>query len=471
MTVAPTHEMARDDDRVSALVIVVARRDVRGAVGAAAAAEIIMMDCSLSMDRHQKLPQAKQAVHAAIDALADGTYFAVIAGNHAATQVYPRSGLQRASGRARAEAKVCVSNMEADGGTAMSTWLTMAANLFEQAPDTVRHAVFYTDGINESEKPDKLRSALRACQDLFVCDVRGVGEDWDQRQLQRIADALHGQVAAIINIGDLREDFTRLTEHAQGRIVSRAYLRLKLDHRFTLESITQITPTRNDLTGHCRPRDGGVVDVPLLGWAEESRDYLLVLGADHSALPYEEVRAARVDIVAEQDSDKTLVPCATPVPVIVKRLPYRGTPDVPDTVTRAGEMERLTQATRAGVDAYERGDQAGALRELTIAADIARRLGATGHLERLRRLVTIDEFERVRLRSDIGRGDLLITGTGAAHHHDVPTSGMALPAPLAPERALVTRICPRGHKTTGPVVRHCEEAGCGHEFNDDPDQG
>lgn len=474
LTVDATHELAREDDRVGALVTVAARQGERGAVAAAAAAEIIIMDRSLSMAADGKLPQAKQAVQAAIDALADGTYFAVIAGNHAAKQLYPGGGrLQRAASRVRAEAKVQVSNMDADGGTAMSTWLTLAAELFEQVPDTVRHAVLYTDGINESERPDKLKSALRACRDRFICDVRGVGKDWNQRQLQRIADALQGQVAAIINIGDLREDYTRLMEHAQGRIVSRAYLRLRLDRRFELESIRQTMPTQNDLTGHCLPQDGGVIDVPLLGWGEESRDYLLVLSVDHSALPFEEVRAARVDIVAEQAGDKTLASCATPVPVVVKRLPYRGAPDIPESVTRAGDMVQLAGATRAGVDAYERGDQAAALRELTIAVDISRRLGATAHLGRLMRLVTIDEFERVRLRPDISQGDLLITRTGAAHHHDVPVPGAALLVPPPAEQVRVTRTCPRGHKTTGRVVRHCEEAGCDHEFNDDadPDQG
>jgi hypothetical protein len=44
------------------------------------------------------------------------------------------------------------------------------------------------------------------------------------------------------------------------------------------------------------------------------------------------------------------------------------------------------------------------------------------------------------------------------------------PQPPVGER-LVRRVCPAGHLTIGPVVRYCEEPGCGHEFSDDPGRG
>ena len=485
LTVDATSDLARDTDRVGALVTVNAQLSERGAAAAADAAEIVIMDRSLSMNRQGKLQQAKGAVEAAIDALADGTYFTVIAGNHDAGQVYPGGGkLECVSARAKTEAKVRVSNLAAAGGTAMGTWLTLADQLFGQVPDAVRHAVLYTDGSNEHETTEQLGSALRACRDHFVCDVRGVGTDWDQRELRLIAGALQGKVEAIIDIADLRMDFTRLMEHARRLLVPETYLRLTLDPRFRLEAVRQIRPIENDLTGHRMPQDGGVADIPLLAWGEETRDYLVVLRVDPGSLPYDdEVRAARVDVVAARLTGGALVPCAAAAAVTVRRQSHRDSGPANVAVTQAEDLVRLGEATRAGIDAYQRGDTKTTVRELTAAAGIARRLGASAHLARLRRLVTIDEYGEVRLRPGISRADLLVTDTGTVDHRGVrqpaaqlpgappterDTSGQEPPAedrppagqgPLAAE-GLVRRVCPRGHVTEAPVVRYCEEQGC-----------
>src|SRR5262249_19007369 len=56
---------------------------------AAQAVEVIVMDRSWSMHRDEKLDEAKRAVNTAIDALRDGTYFAVISGNDRAELIYP----------------------------------------------------------------------------------------------------------------------------------------------------------------------------------------------------------------------------------------------------------------------------------------------------------------------------------------------------------------------------------------------
>lgn len=476
LTVDATCELARDADRVSALVTVTARPSEHGALAAAGTAEVIIMDRSLSMHRHAKLQQAKRAVEAAIDALSDGTLFAVVGGTHTAEQVYPASGLQRASEKAKAEAKARVRNLTAAGGTALGSWLTLAAGLLSQAPDAVRHAVLYTDGINEHETPEQLEEALRACRGQFVCDVRGVGTDWDQRELLRIGDALQGQAEAIIDVADLRADLAQLMAHAQQLLVPRASLRLTLDRRFRLESVRQVRPTEHDLTGQVVPQDDGISDIPLLGWGEETRDYLVVLRTDPAALPREEVRAARVDMIADPAPGQQPVPCATPAAVTVRRLAYGADPSINLSVQQVEDLIQLSAVERAGIEAYERGDHNLAVRELTVAVGIARRLGAAQHLARLRRLVTIDEHEEVRLRPDIGRADLLITCTGTVNHQDVPrpeapsgTQPPSLPGPRPADPVPARHTCPLGHVTIGTVVRYCEEAGCDHQFSHDPE--
>lgn len=496
LTVDAAHDLARDTDRVGALLTVEATQSEGSPAAVAGIAEILIMDRSQSMIREGKLQQAKRAVEAAIDTLVDDTYFAVIAGNHTAEQVFPGGGgLERASARAKLSAKVQVSNVGAVGGTAMGTWLTLADQLFGQVPGSVRHAVLYTDGINEHETAAELESTLSGCRDRFMCDVRGVGVDWEQRELQRIADALQGKVGAITDIADLRADFTSLMEHAQRRLVPETYLRLTLDRRFRLEEVRQIRPTENDLTSHGIPEDGGVVDIPLLAWGEETRDYRVVLRFEPGTLPYgDRVRAARVDMVTGRDATESSALCATPVAVTVRRQPYRGPGPVSLSVTRAEDLTSLSIATQDGIDALRRGDRGSAVFALTTAVGIARRLGASEHMDRLLRLVTVDEHGQVRLRPDISDADMLVTETGSVHHQGVPLRPQQISGPrpeqepaaqglagqvqaeqarLEPlaEPRLVSRVCPRGHVTVAPVVKYCEEQDCDHDFTRDPDPG
>jgi Mg-chelatase subunit ChlD len=491
LTVDAAHDLARDTDRVGALLTVEAQRSEGGPATMAGIAEILIMDRSQSMIKEGKLQQAKRAVEAAIDALADGALFAVIAGNHTAEQICPGDGkLERVSARSKVQAKVRVSNLGAVGGTAMGTWLTVADQLFGQVPGSVRHAVLYTDGINEHETAAELESVLHACRDHFMCDVRGVGVDWDQRELQRIADALQGKVEAITDIADLRADFTNLMEHAKRLLVPETYLRLTLDRRFRLEEVRQIRPTENDLTGHRIPQDGGIVDIPLLAWGEETRDYRVVLRVEPSTLPYGDyVRAARVDMVTGHHAAESLAPCAVPAAVTVRRQPNRGRGDISLSVTRAEDLTSLSKATQDGIEACRRGDTKTAIRELTVAVGIARRLGASAHMARLLRLVTVDEHGKVRLRADISLADMLITETGSVHHQGVSLRPDPVPEPgpeqepAAAQRSawqgepgpagpgLVRRTCPRGHVTIAPVIKYCEEQECDHDFTRDPDPG
>src|SRR4051812_50071860 len=85
------------------------------------AAEIIIIDTSGSMVfPSAKLRAARQATGAALDALRDGTLFAVIAGNETAREIYPRHGrLVPASVVTREAAKRMVAGLDATGGAAV----------------------------------------------------------------------------------------------------------------------------------------------------------------------------------------------------------------------------------------------------------------------------------------------------------------------------------------------------------------
>ena len=135
-----------------------------GTAGAASAtgtvAEIVMVDTSGSM-QGPSIDAAKYAAQVAVDQIADGTWFAIIGGSHVAQRAFPYPNapvaiVQMEPG-ARREAKRAISLMSASGGTAMSTWLRLADQVFAQVPQaTQRHAILLTDGKNESEPREAL---------------------------------------------------------------------------------------------------------------------------------------------------------------------------------------------------------------------------------------------------------------------------------------------------------------------------
>ena len=98
---------------------------VAGAPAAGRLAEVIMLDCSGSMGAPaSKLFQARRAAIAAIDALADGVLFAIVAGTHEARMIYPdREELVEMNPRRREAARRQLQRIGASGGTSMSHWL------------------------------------------------------------------------------------------------------------------------------------------------------------------------------------------------------------------------------------------------------------------------------------------------------------------------------------------------------------
>ncbi len=190
------------------------------------AAEIVIIDTSGSMDG-EKIRAARQAAAAAIEQVLDGTWFAVIAGTERADKVFPYpnavSPMVRMEPGARAAAQQAVSGLRAGGGTAIGSWLRLATQLLGAVPSLVqRHAILLTDGKNQSESVAALGAAVREAQEVFQCDCRGVGADWDVAELRGVATALLGTVDLIPKPEAMAESFATLMRQAMGRGVARA---------------------------------------------------------------------------------------------------------------------------------------------------------------------------------------------------------------------------------------------------------
>lgn len=206
-------DLAVGADRVEALITVkaspglladpsVADMAVASAAAADAAgarlAEVLIMDRSMSMQADNKIPEASRAACAAIDALPDGALLGIIVGNHRARPLYPAAGgLAVVSADAWTDARQRVMALLPDGGTRIGRWLTAAAGAFAavSAAGGVRHAVLCTDGKNEHETLAKLDAALARARTGSPARC-GFGQDWDYREVRRVADALGGEAAA-----------------------------------------------------------------------------------------------------------------------------------------------------------------------------------------------------------------------------------------------------------------------------------
>lgn len=456
-------DLAFDDEQVYALVTVRAR-SAAGTPSGPPAAEVLIMDRSLSMSRHGKLSEAKLAMCAAVDAVREGTYLGIVAGHHEAEVIYPGGGgLARVDHAARAAAKDRILSQLPGGGTAIGTWLDCAERLFAAAPEpgAVRHAMLYTDGKDESETPGQLEAALARCADRFVCDARGLGEDWNYQDLLRITEALHGDARAVLGVADLTRDFVQLMESARRIVVPRVYLGLRLPNRFRLGSVRQTRPVEADLTAQ-QQRHGDETHVPLGSWAPEDRQYLVALRFDPDAVPVgEDVRAAVITLRAERP-EAGREPCAAAQALVVRR---RGTPNLPlrrpESHTRVENLRELGMAMRACADAHqgERYDEAD--RELRGALALATALGDAARLRLLHDVSVTGPDGRPQVRRDAGRGQMQRLGLESARTGALDAAHLTAP----PAGSASRRVCPRcGTVTAGWRVRHCEE--CGHAFDE-----
>jgi hypothetical protein len=259
---------------------------------------VIMVDCSGSMDYPPaNMRGAREATAAAIDTVRDGVHFAVVAGTHRATEIFPGGGRLATAGPAtRAEAKDALRKLGAGGGTAIGTWLRLARELLASADVSIRHGILLTDGRNEHESPEDLRAALDDCAGHFTCDARGVGTKWEVKEVTGIASALLGSADIVADPAGLTTDFTQMMEKAMGKEVADVSLRVWTPMGAEIAYLKQVAPTIEDLTGRRTDSGARSGDYPTGSWGDESRDYHLCVRVPDADVG-QEMLAARVSLI------------------------------------------------------------------------------------------------------------------------------------------------------------------------------
>lgn len=372
------------------------------------AAVAIMVDCSGSMDYPPaKMRGARDATAAAVDALRDGTHFAVIGGTHVAKEVYPGGGrLAVADATTREQAKQALRRLSAGGGTAIGTWLRLADQLLNSADVTIRHGILLTDGRNEHESPQDLRAALEACAGRFTCDARGVGTDWEVKEVTGIASALLGTADIVADPAHLAADFTRMMETAMGKEVADVSLRVWTPVGTAIRFVKQVAPTVEDLTARraeAGPRAG---DYPTGSWGDESRDYHLCVQVPPAGLG-QEMLAARVSLVVPKpDGSIQNLGAQGLVRAVWTDDMTASTSISPQVAHYTGQAE-LAQAIQQGLDLRKAGDFDGATAKLGRAVQLASASGNADTAKLLAKVVDVVDAATgtVRLKTKVAEAD------------------------------------------------------------------
>lgn len=378
--------LSPDATRVDAIITVTAERGERAPV--IPAAQVLLIDRSGSM-AGRRIEAAREAAAAAVRTMPDGTLFAVVSGGDDARNVYPGKGLAVAERATREAALKAIRLISADSLTHMSTWLAEARDLLRGARATVKHAILLTDGEN-GEPRGVLEKTLRACKGEFVCDARGVGEDWRATELRLIADTLGGSADGLVDPGGLAAEFASITAATVGRIAGDVALRLWTPPDATIVSLREVWPRSRDL-GEPRRVDRFTRDHATGAWGAESRDFHLVASLPSGPVGDERLLArvavvaggvvrAQALITAERTTDVTLAAAIDP-----KVAHYR-------------DQRVLATAIRAGLAAHRSGDAVTAAAELGRAVRLAAGSGNEEALATLSSLVEIDDAATGRVR-------------------------------------------------------------------------
>ncbi|MFI7315976.1 VWA domain-containing protein [Streptomyces venezuelae] len=374
------------------------------------AAVAIMVDCSGSMDYPPtKMRGARDATAAAIDALRDGVHFAVIGGTHVAKEVYPGGGRLAVAGpQTRELAKQALRRLSAGGGTAIGTWLRLADRLLASADvpaSAVRHGILLTDGRNEHESPEDLRAALDSCAGRFTCDARGVGTDWEVKEVTGIASALLGTADIVADPAALSADFTQMMEAAMGKEVADVSLRLWTPVGVEIKFVKQVAPTVEELTDRrteAGPRAG---DYPTGSWGDESRDYHICVQVPGAELG-QEMLAARVSLVVPREDGSVQTLSQGLVRAVWTDDMAASTSINPQVAHYTGQAE-LAQVIQQGLDARKSGDVDGATAKLGRAVQLASASGNADTAKLLSKVVDVVDAAAgtVRLKAKVAEAD------------------------------------------------------------------
>jgi len=390
--------------RVDAILQVTA--GPKTAPGASGAGPLVMgfiIDKSGSMSGG-RIESVKRAVWQAISMMDSRSWFFVVAFD-AQAQLVVR-GVQATDENKRL-ASQALSSIQAGGGTAMSTGLEVARQVFAAAPDAIRQAVFLTDGKNESEQPGAVRAELARCVGTYECDCWGVGTDWRVGEVEEISRALLGKASLIPEPAGIEAAFRGAMEKASAKSVKDVRLRIWTPVGAETVFVKQVNPTIDDLTSRAKVVSPQIKEYNTGAWGSgETRDFQVAVTVKPGNVN-DEMLAARPSIVFLESGPGGWIEQETKLPEA--RLFANLTQDdalssrIDHHVAHYSGQDELAHAIEAGLDAREHGQEAAATQFLGKAVKLAHASNNLAMTQRLAKVVEVVDPSKgtVRLRKEV----------------------------------------------------------------------
>ena len=388
---------------------------------------VFIIDKSGSM-QGLAIDSVRQAVQRGIELCDPDMTIAVVAFDEMASiLVRP----QKADERGQAEAARNLQLLHAGGGTAFSSGLDLARQIFDQYPNAIRRAIFLTDGFNETERPGRFEPVLRSCVGVFECDCWGLGTKWRVGEVQDVARRLNGKASLIPGPAEIESTFQSAIQKAASKAVADVRLRLWTPQTSQVRLVKQMNPTIEDLTAAGNRTGPQVVEFGIGSWAPgESRDYQLDLRVTTGGIG-EELLAVRPSVVFRQDGQEREVRPASGRVVVTWTTDEALSSRINPRVAHYTGQEELAEAIQAGLQARERGDDDAATHLLGKAVKLAAESGNDEMTARLNKVVDIQDAATgtVRLKRGVAEAatmDLELESTTtkrAAHRPSSPVAG------------------------------------------------
>lgn len=397
--------LAPGSDRVDAILTVSATTggDTPTTPAAGNAVIGLIIDVSGSMDG-ERMDSVKMATRQAIQMLQEThSFFVVTFSDHpnVVCDVAPAT----AANKSRADA--AVRRLEARGGTAMSTGLNLARQEFMKIPGAIRQALFLTDGKNNDDDERRLDSILAECDGVFQCECRGVGTDWQVKQLQKISAKLLGTAKIIADPAGIEDDFRQTLLGSLSRAVNDVRLRLWTPKTVRIVSVKQMSPEITQLTDRRFAVDAQSGDYPTGAWGAESRDYHIAMQFDAPGAVGDEMLACRPSL-AYYEGGQLVEVKAPEARVLTSWTDDEGlSTRINDHVAHYTGQEELAQAIQKGLEARANGQMDVATALLGKAAKLAHESNNEDTTRRLAKVVDIVDAGEgtVRIKQTVNKAD------------------------------------------------------------------
>ena len=261
---------------------------------------------------------------------------------------------------------------------------------------------------------------------------RGVGADFVVAELMTIANALLGTQDIVPDPADLRADFASMMQTSLRKQVGAVTLRVWTPRGGHVVVLKQMEPAV-DLSGARVEVSELVGEYPTGPWGDESRDYHLSVRVPPGEVVDDKMAAARVTLVVDGET-------AGQTPVLA-----RWTDDVALSTRlnrRVAEVMNqtvLAHTIQRGVDARPADDTKTATDELGVAVRLAHESENSEVLERLSKIVEVDDpaTGRVRPKVKVEEVDVMIAESRSVR---TERTGRRAPsaAPATPRRRRTT---------------------------------